>query len=49
MNKAFASIKRGLRQAARHRQGKRVAGLRLHVPEVDVERGQGMFSAPLKR
>jgi hypothetical protein len=40
MNKMFASIKRGLRQAARHRQGKRVAGLRLHVPpEVDVAGG----------
>lgn len=38
MNKVFAGIKRGLRQAVRHRQGKRVGGLRLHVPpEVDVK------------
>ena len=38
MTKAFASIKRGLRQAIRHRKGDRVAGLRLHVPpEVDVK------------
>jgi len=26
----FVGIKRGLRQAIRHRQGKRVAGLKLH-------------------
>jgi hypothetical protein len=32
MNKAFASIKRGLQQAVRHRKGKRVAGCKLHVP-----------------
>lgn len=31
MSKAYASIKRGLRQAARHRQGRRVAGLTLHA------------------
>lgn len=31
MSKASASIKRGLRQAVRHRQGKRVPGLRLHA------------------
>ncbi len=38
MTKAFASIKRGLQQAIRHRKGKRVAGLRLNVaPEVDVK------------
>jgi len=32
MGKAHASIKRGLEQAARHRQDKRVAGLELHTP-----------------
>ena len=38
MTKAFSSIKRGLQQAIRHRKGKRVARLRLHVPpEVDVK------------
>lgn len=38
MTKAYASIKRGLQQAIRHRQGKRVAGLKLHVPpQVDVK------------
>ena len=38
MSKAFASIKRGLEQAIRHRNGKRVAGLKLHVPPpVDVK------------
>ena len=38
MSKAFASIKRGLQQALRHRKGKRVAGLKLHVPpQVDVK------------
>ena len=38
MNKAFASIKRGLEQAIRHRKGKRVARLKLHVPPpVDVK------------
>ena len=31
MGKAYASIKRGLQQAARHRRGKRVAGLKLHA------------------
>jgi hypothetical protein len=31
MSKAYASIKRGLQQAVRHRQGKRVADLRLHA------------------
>ena len=37
-NRAFASIKRGLEQAIRHRKGKRVSGLRLHVaPLVDVK------------
>ncbi len=30
VNKAFASIKRGLQQAIRHRKGKRAGGLRLH-------------------
>lgn len=38
MSKAFASIKRGLEQAIRHRKGKRVARLKLHVPSpVDVK------------
>ncbi|MBM3352460.1 MAG: helix-turn-helix domain-containing protein [Betaproteobacteria bacterium] len=38
MGKAFASIKRGLEQAIRHRKGGRVAGLKLHVPPaVDVK------------
>lgn len=31
MSKAYASIRRGLQQAARHRQGRRVAGLKLHA------------------
>jgi uncharacterized protein (DUF433 family) len=31
MGKAHATIKRGLKQAVRHRQGKRVAGLKLHA------------------
>jgi putative transcriptional regulator len=38
LNKAYASIKRGLQQAIRHRQGKKVAALELHVPpQVDVK------------
>lgn len=38
MSRAFASIRRGLEQAIRHRKGKRVAGLKLHVPPpVDVK------------
>ena len=38
MNKTFASIKRGLEQAIRHRAGGRVARLKLHVPPpVDVK------------
>ena len=38
MSKAFVSIKRGLQQAIRHRKGKRVPGLKLHVPpQVDVK------------
>jgi len=38
MGKAFASIKRGLEQAIRHRKGRRVAGLKLHEPPpVDVK------------
>jgi putative transcriptional regulator len=38
VGKAFDSIQRGLQQAIRHRQGKRVAGLKLHVPPpVDVK------------
>jgi putative transcriptional regulator len=38
MSRLFSSIKRGLEQAVRHRKGKRVARLRLHVPPpVDVK------------
>ena len=38
MKNAYASIKQGLEQAIRHRKGKRVAGLKLHVPpQVDVK------------
>jgi putative transcriptional regulator len=38
MSKAYASIKRGLEQAIRHRKGRRVAQLKLHVPPpVDVK------------
>lgn len=38
MSKAFDSIKRGLRQAIRHRRGKGEAGLKLNVPPpVDVK------------
>jgi hypothetical protein len=32
MKKAYASIKQGLEQAIRRRKGKRVAGLKVHVP-----------------
>lgn len=35
---AFASIKRGLEQAIRHRKGARVRGMKVHVPAaVDVK------------
>jgi putative transcriptional regulator len=38
MSKTFASIKRGLEQAIRHRKGNRVARLKMHVPPpVDVK------------
>ena len=38
MKKAYANIKQGLEQAIRHRKGKRVAGLKLHVPpQADVK------------
>ena len=38
MSKAFASIGNGLRQAIGHRRGKRVRGMKLHVPAtVDVK------------
>jgi putative transcriptional regulator len=38
MSKAFDSISKGLRQAIAHQQGKRVRGMRLHVPgKVDVK------------
>ena len=37
MRNAFSSLRRGLRQAIQHRKGKRVSGLKLHVPpQVDV-------------
>ena len=36
--KVYASIKRGLEQAIRHQKGRRVAGMKLHVPpQVDVK------------
>ena len=38
MSKAFASIKRGIEQAIRHRKGKLVARLKLHGPSaMDVK------------
>lgn len=38
MGKAYASIRRGLEQAIRHRRGGRVARLKIHVPPpVDVK------------
>ena len=38
MSRAFTSITKGLRQAIAHQQGKRVRGMRLHVPAtVDVK------------
>ncbi len=38
MSKAFTSIRTGLRQAIAHQQGKRVRGMKLHVPaKVDVK------------
>jgi len=38
MSKVFASIRNGLRQAIAHQQGKRVRGMKLHVPaKVDVK------------
>jgi putative transcriptional regulator len=38
MSKAFDSISKGLRQAIAHQRGKRVRGMRLHVPgKVDVK------------
>lgn len=37
MSRAFTSIKNGLRQANAHQRGKRVRGMKLHVPtKVDV-------------
>jgi hypothetical protein len=38
MSKAFASIKQGLQQAIRQRKGKRIGGLRVHVPPQIPER-----------
>ena len=38
MNRVYASIKRGLQQAIRHRKGRRIGSLKLHVPpEVNVK------------
>jgi hypothetical protein len=38
MSKALATIRNGLRQAIAHQRGKRVRGMRLHVPaKVDVK------------
>jgi putative transcriptional regulator len=38
MSKAFESISKGLRQAIAHQRGKRVRGMKLHLPEkVDVK------------
>lgn len=38
MSKAFASIRNGLRQAIAHQRGRRVRGMKLHVPaKVDVK------------
>ena len=34
--KAFASIKRGVQQAIRHRRGRRVSGLRFHVGSMRI-------------
>lgn len=37
MSKAFTSIKQGLEEAIAHQRGRRVAGVKVHVPtEVDV-------------
>jgi hypothetical protein len=49
MSKAFASIKRGLQQAIRHRKGKRVGGLRLHVPLQISERDREGTAGSLAR
>ena len=38
MSKVFASMKRGLKQAIRHREGKRVAGLKLRMPKRQYRR-----------
>ena len=49
MSKAFASIKRGLEQAIRHRKGKRVARLKLHVPPpVDAKAAQAVLRSVRK-
>ena len=38
MGKAFESISKGLKQAIAHRQGRRVQGVKLHLPaEIDVK------------
>lgn len=34
MSKAYASIKRGLEQAVRHRRGRRVPGIKLHAVQL---------------
>ena len=52
MSKAYASIKRGLEQAVRHRRGKRVAGLKLHAAPLagrQAAREQGVGSGRARR
>ena len=44
MTKAFASIKRGLQQAIRHRKGKRVAGLRPRLKNVTVTLDEATYA-----
>ena len=45
MSKTFESIKRGLRQAVRHSRGRRVAGLKLHVPPQIAKEPQAVLRA----
>ena len=49
MGKAFESISKGLKQAVAHQQGKRVQGIKVHVPaEIDVKavrQGTGLTQA----
>jgi hypothetical protein len=45
MNRTYASIKRALQQAIQHQKGKRVAGLKLHVPpQMNVNSKEGARS-----